>query len=336
MKKFLQIAIPILIIGLIATGIIIKRVTSKVKYNTDYVNGNSQGNLYNEGTFCEYDGIIYFANPDDKYKLYSMDLNGNNVKKLCEDTAYYINADENYLYYARNNSVTDSDFFFFSNGNNSLCRLPRKGGTATVLDDAPCMYVSLCGNYIYYLHYNKSTATDLYRIKIDGTEKERISDAPSLTCGALGKFIYYSGIESDGKLYEMNTETRYVQPIINTYTHNPIVVNTNNIYYLDVNNNNRLIHTGLNVEKDTIITNRSIDFYNVYGSYIYFQDYSKKGSGLYMIKNDGSNESIIATGTYKRINITSKYIFFTDTLTNTVYYALTSNPNNIQEFHPGK
>ena len=31
------------------------------------------------------DGTVYFANPDDDYKLYSMDSNGNNLKKLSDD-----------------------------------------------------------------------------------------------------------------------------------------------------------------------------------------------------------------------------------------------------------
>ena len=67
------------------------------------MNGNTAGNLYNGGLFCEYDGTVYFSNPSDGGKLYSMSPDGSNLAKLCDDTVSYINADEHYLYYVRNN-----------------------------------------------------------------------------------------------------------------------------------------------------------------------------------------------------------------------------------------
>ena len=39
------------------------------KYNEGYVNGNTAGNLYNNGLLCEYGDKIYFANPEDVLKL---------------------------------------------------------------------------------------------------------------------------------------------------------------------------------------------------------------------------------------------------------------------------
>ena len=336
MKKALKIICPILIILILIAAFFIHRYTTRIRFNTDYVNGNTQGNLYNEGTFCEYNGMIYFANPDDKNTLYSMDSYGKNLKKLCNDTVYFINVDDHYIYYVRKNVATDTDYFFFSNGNNSLCRLPRKGGEATVVDDQPCMYASLCGNYIYYLRNDKNSATSLYRIKIDGTEKTQISKTPTLTCGANGQYIYYSGKESDGNLYELNTATNQSTVLLNCNSYNPIVSNKSDIYYLDVAKDNRLVHTGVEAAKPTVLSDKSIDHYNVYGSTIFYQTYEKDGSGLYMIKNDGSNETLITLGTYHRIQITSQYIYFTEFFTGQVYYTSTTNPGLIDSFHPGK
>ena len=66
---------------------------TKTKMNQGYVNGNTASNLYNGGLFCEYNDVIFFSNPSDGGKLYSMDSNGNNLKKLTDDVATYINAD---------------------------------------------------------------------------------------------------------------------------------------------------------------------------------------------------------------------------------------------------
>lgn len=336
MKKVFKIIIPVAITALIIIAVVIHHYSTRIIFNEEYVNGNTQGNLYNEGTFCEYNGTIYFANPDDSYKLYSMDMNGKNLKKLCDDSVFYINVDENYIYYVRNNQEIKSDYFFFSNGNNSLCRIKRNGGKATVLDSDPCMYASLCGNYIYYLHYDKTNATSLYKIRIDGKDKQMVQKTPIYTCGALGQYIYYNGMESDGNLYELDTATDKIRTVIECNCYKPIVTSPNNIFYLDVNKNNALMHTGVNAEQPTKLSGESIDLFNVYGSTIYFQTYDEKAPGLYMVKNDGSDLNQIYPGVFKRINITSNYIYFTDFKTGTVYFTSTSNPGMIEEFHPGK
>ena len=114
MKKYIKPIIAVLVLALIISGIAINILSSRVKYNTTYVNGNTSGNLYNAGLFCESNGTIFFANPDDKYSLYSMDITGGNLKKLSKDTATYINADDNYVYYVRNNEKENTDYSFFS------------------------------------------------------------------------------------------------------------------------------------------------------------------------------------------------------------------------------
>ncbi len=98
MKKAIGIIIAVLVVIAIAGISIYSVLDNKIKYNDSYVNGNSAGNLYNAGLFCESNGTVFFANPDDNYRLYSMDLDGSNLKKLCSDTAMYINADDNYVY----------------------------------------------------------------------------------------------------------------------------------------------------------------------------------------------------------------------------------------------
>lgn len=112
MSKKMKWILPIAAVLLIIAIWLIHFFHTKTRFNDTYVNGNTAGNLYNGGMFCEYDGTVYFANPDDNYRLYSMSLNGDDVKKLSNDTATFINADEHYIYYARNNKAENSDFSF--------------------------------------------------------------------------------------------------------------------------------------------------------------------------------------------------------------------------------
>ncbi len=113
MKKYLKIIIPLILICI--TGLVIYHFVSKVKLNSSYVNGNTAGNLYNAGLFCESDGEVFFSNTNDNGRLYAMNIDGSNIHKLSNDTAMYINADKNYVYYVRNNNqkITSQTFFSY-------------------------------------------------------------------------------------------------------------------------------------------------------------------------------------------------------------------------------
>ncbi len=342
MKK----AMPIIILALIFLaflGIAIgRKVGEKTIYNTNYVNGNTPGNLYNAGLFCESNGTVFFANPDDNNRLYSMDANGSNLAKLCNDTVMYINADDHYVYYVRDNTSGSSSgadgkpaFPYFSFNTNSLCRINRDGKNVKILDEDPCIYATLIGNYIYYLHYDTDTATSLYKVKIDGSERKMVSKNYMFTCCADGQYFYTNGMTTDGNIYRYDTTSDTLTSIYTCSSYKPIVLDGSNAYYMDVTHNNRLVHLNLNVGNPTYLSNDSIDLYNVYGSTIFYQNFNGKESALCYVKNDGNNRTVLSYGTYSCINVTSYYAYFTDYKTNQVYYTSTSNPGVLMPFHPG-
>ena len=337
MKKTITVIISVLLAAVIVTCGILSYLNNRIQYNESYVNGNTAGNLYNGGLFCENSGKVFFANPDDYNRLYAMDLNGSNLEKLCNDTVMYINADSHYIYYVRRNGDQEhnENYAVFAFNNNSLCRIPRNGGDVTILDEDPCIYATLIGNYIYYLHYDSETATRLYRIGFDGKDKEMLSTNYMFTCSALGQYFYYNGMDSDGCLYEYDTATDSSRKIYDCNCYKPIVTSDNNVYYMDVDNNNALVHTNIQFGNPITLTTDSIDLYNVYGCYIYYQRYSENGSALCMIKNDGTDFKELRIGNYSNIHVTSYYIYFTDFKTGQVFYTPTANPGEIYDFHPG-
>ena len=102
-RRYLILAVIILIIAGYA---VFYYLSNKTQWNDTYVNGNTAGNLYNNGLFCERDGMVYFSNPNDSHYLYSMDLQTGETEKLYEDIASFINADDRYVYYVRIPSAT--------------------------------------------------------------------------------------------------------------------------------------------------------------------------------------------------------------------------------------
>lgn len=330
-----KIVLAALVLIAVAAGSFFYNYQTRMKYNDSFVNGNTAGNLYNAGLFCENSGTVFFANPDDNYRLYSMDLDGQNLKKICDDTVMYINADAHYVYYVRNNDRNSASFGFFSFNNNSLCRIPRKGGAIAVLDPDPCIYATLIGNYVYYLHYDKQQATTLYKVGIDGSDRQQVYNPYIFTCSTLGQYFYSNGTEEDGALYQYDTTRDEKTKIYDCNCYKPIVSSDNNVYYLDVDQDNALVHTNIQADNPITLSSDSIDLYNVYGSTIFYQRYDKDDPALCMIKNDGTGFKELAKGNYSNINVTSYYTYFTDFKTREVFYTSTENPGELTPFHPG-
>lgn len=332
-KNFIIVGILLLIlIG--AVGFTFYYFQNKTYYNSDFVNGNSAGNLYNGGLFCEKNGTVYFANPDDLYRLYSMDSKGSNLKKLSNDSVSYINVDDHYIYYVRNSEVKKIDIF--STKTDALCRIPIKGGNVLILDEAPCMYASLIGNSIFYLHYDEDDATTLYKVDIDGKNLKQLQNYYVFTCSSQDKYFYYNGMKTDGNIYQYDTTTGNISMIYECNGYKPIINGKDDIYYLDADRDNALVHTNPQYNNPITITTDSVDCYNIYGSYIYYQRYSEDSPAFCMIKNDGTDFSVITQGNYSNIHITSYYIYFMDYKSKEFYYTSTSNPGTITPFHPGK
>lgn len=313
-KKKIIIAVIVLLLigGGITTGVIFSHKKSETIFNTTYVSGNLAGNLYNSGLFCEHNGMIYFANPNDNYHLYSMTSEGTDLTLIKDDIVSYINADDNYLYYVRNNlsGSRDSDFSFLNINTNSLIRCDHDGEDLIVLDEAPCMYASLVGNYVYYIHYDTTSASTLYRVKIDGSEREQLASAAYLPCSSNAQNIYYNGLEADHNIYRFDSSSKTANCIYPGNFWMPQATSDRNVYALDCMNNYALLKLDLEAMTFSQIVDDRIDCYNVYGDYIYYQKSDPDSPCLCRIRTDGSGYEEIAAGNYTEINVTSRYVYF--------------------------
>lgn len=336
MKKILTILLLVLVIGSAAGFGVYQHINGKTKFNTGYVNGNTAGNLYNAGLFCESGNTIFFANPSDENKLYAMDTNGEHVRKVSNDVASFINADANYIYYVRNNVSFDSAFSFLSINTDSLCRLDRDAkpkDRPIVLDRAPSMYASLIGNDIYYLHYDTTNNTQLYKVKIDGTQMEQISDNPYFTCCTDGQYLYYNGMKMDHNVWRFDTTTRSEELIYRDNCWMPTVIGSS-IFFMDAENNYKLACVdSVTGEKMTLSDDR-IEHYNIYGDYIYFQ--RNNDAALCRMRTDGSDYTVILEGDYTDINYAASNIYFRDFNTGLMFRTPLAYPEIAVPFEPGK
>lgn len=334
MKKVRAFLIFILCAVFLTAAVFLFRYATRVRLNEGYVSGNTAGNLYNTGYFCEQNGIVYFANPSDRYCLYSMDPDGTNLKKLADQSVSYLNSDDHYLYYCKIQGESDSSFSFLPINTNSLCRLPLNGrGGSVILDDAPCMYASLCGNYIYYLHYDTTEATTLYKVKIDGSQKQQIDKNPLFTASVEGPYIYYNGVANDHNIYEFDTVTDSSSVLFEGNCWMP-VKNGDELYFLDCENNYRLTKVTLSTGKKTVLCDDRIECYNVYGDFIFFQRNDKENPALCVMNTDGSNYRELKSGNFTAINATSAYVYFKDFSHDVFFRTSSVSPGAVEQFTP--
>ncbi len=336
MARKVKTILIIAVIAALVSGIAIwQYLRTRTLYNTGYPDGNTGGNLYNAGLFCEDENVIYFANPDDNYRLYSMSRSGGDVKKLSDDTVSYINTDEHYIYYVRNNTSKADSFSFLHVNTNALCRLPKEGGKPKILDPDPSIYCSIVGNYIYYLHYDTKTATTLYRVKIDGKEKEQIDRTPYYCCCTENRFIYFNGLESDHNIYRYDTETGTRVQLLTANAWMPIVKD-GIAYYMDADHNYRLVSQNISTQELTVITNDRVDCFTVYGDICIYQKNDRKEPALMRVNSDGTGREVIADGNFRHLNLIGSELYFRpfdeDT---TVYHTDVLNLSYIGTFHPG-
>lgn len=337
MKKKIPIFIFLLVMILGIVLGIYYYISNRPKFNDSYVNGNTAGNLYNAGLICENNGSIFFANPSDGNTLYSMDLDGGHLTKLTDDVASFINADDHYVYYVRNNPSVNDAFSFLNVNTNSLCRVSRDGhGKEIILDNEPCMYASLFGNYIYYVHYEKKTASTLYKVKIDGTEKQQVDEEPFFTCSTDGQYFYYNGLHGNHNVWRYDTTSYGSDLIFSGNCWMPTVTSDGTIYLMDCDDNYKLsVGNATTGEKTTLCDDR-IDFYNVCGDYIYFQRSDKSSPALCRIRTDGSDYQVISEGVYTDINVSSTDVYFRDYNSGIMYRSPITNPAATTIFNPGK
>ena len=98
-KKVIMLISFLVLIGLIVGIVIFADKRMNIPDNPAGTLGNTGGNLNNEGLFCQDGDTVYFSNPNDNFNIYSMDLNGGNIKKVLHMPAKYLNVAGKYLYY---------------------------------------------------------------------------------------------------------------------------------------------------------------------------------------------------------------------------------------------
>ena len=329
----LSAAFLLILVLMIVGGILY----SRTYFNEPGVLGNTAGNLYNGGLFCEYDDKIYFSNFNDDGTLYQMDAaDCSKMRKVYDDRICYLNADEHYLYYSRiNNQKKEGSASIFTFYNTGIYRLPKKKtGRIKLLYNNPSGLLLLYGNHIYYQHYKAEEGLSLYRVKIDATDETRLSDEALLPACVDNGNLLYSGVLEDRNLHTLNPETREINTLLEQSTYFPIAT-TDGYYYISLTDYSIRRFDAVNNTVTKLVADPCAT-YNISqdGRYLYYQIDRTKQNRICVMDLSTGTETTILEGNYKQIHVTKNFVFFT-AFDDTATYAYTTDGNGIlSTFHP--
>lgn len=305
-KKKQNIYVIPVIIAVFLLLFIASFFTGRIRMNPAGTIGNSAGNLNNSGLFCEHEGIVYFSNPTDFGRLYSMQPDESNIKKLSDLNVRNILAGGKYLYYFQLGDAGDAGLgSVLSMKSFNRCNL--KGKDVTGLTRDTVITAQLVDNYLYML-VSENDGPSFCKLKIDKSDKVVLAHAPINPASAVNGTIYYNGTETNHYLYGLDTATDSTYEVWKGNLWYPIVEG-DYVYYLDVAENYRLCRYSISQDMVEVLTNDRVDCFNMGSGYIYYQK-NDDTPQLKCMRTDGSNVMVIAEGIYNHINMTSQYVYF--------------------------
>lgn len=296
--------------------------------------GNTAGNLYNGGYFCENGDTIYFSWPADDYRIYSMEADGS-VKKTNIIDAFSINIYNNYLYYGRNGAKNTSRSFLDGRPF-GVYRVSLRTGRSKTLSSSLCEYVCLSGSNLFLQEY---TDTSLYfsRVSIKNSKDfERISSTGyPISCADNG-YLYYAEINGNHNIYRYDTRTGNAEVFYEGNCYQPIYTD-GLLYYIDLADGYALKCYDTASGALTVITDERCINYNVSGSVVFYQiENPDTGNyGLYRNNTSGTAQELVANQSCRYINIAGGYAYFQYFMdTYTFYRVSLTGPAQPEIFTP--
>lgn len=323
----------IIIVGFLVTMVVFSllyTLQKNVPDNPAGTIGNTAGNLNNKGLFCEDNGVVYFANAYDNGTLYSMNSDESDIKKLSNAQVQSINSGGSYLYFYQTNSASATPFSFLKKFS-GIYRIHKRNLKSVCLSTDLAITIQLCDNMLYYQHFDDK-GTTLYKASINKDTPTAITDYAVNPASVQNGTIYFNGTQRDHYLYGLNTATDSIEIIWDGNLWNPIAMG-DYIYYMDLNTNYNLCRYSLTEQKVSVLSTERVEFFNVYGNYVYFQTNSEDSPCLKRVTLDGHQEEVVMEGIFENINITSEYVYFNRFKESVpVYKTSTTGPVSISTF----
>ncbi|HPU62583.1 MAG TPA: DUF5050 domain-containing protein [Mobilitalea sp.] len=303
--------------------------------NDEELTGNTAGNVYNGGLFCEKDGIIYFSNDKDNGSLYMMKSDATDIKKLHDDRVAYINVDDNYIYYIRavdTKTVNSGSSFPFNN--TGIYRINRNGKDLKLISSNPGSFITLKGNHLYYQNYSVDKGVNLYRNQTDGSLQRMLLTEPAIPAAVINDRLYYTGAVSDYNIGYLDLSSFTTGTFIEGDFAYPVFFG-DYIYYID-RSAGTINRMNLDGTDRIVLVNERCSAFNITnsGKHLYYQVDDTDNSKLCRMNLETTEVEVLLEGHFKQIHVTEKYVFFKDIDNTNTYIVSADGKAKVSIFNP--
>lgn len=336
LKSITRILITLLALTLFGFLGILLYNHNRTYYNDENFAGNTSGNIYNGGLFCEQDGKIYFSNDNDDGSLYVMNNDTTNIRKVNIDKAAYINVDNNYIYYVRtNNTRENNQAGIFTFNNVGVYRINRSGANLKLISNRPANYLTLAGNHLYYQRYDVSNGIHFYRNKIDGSMEQLLLEEAVIPASVIDDKLYYTGFSHNLSINTLDLGSFTNRTVIDGKYAMPIIMG-DYIYYISMSDKYTIHRMKLDGSEQAKLIKSRCSTFNITndGKYLYYQVDNKKKSHIGRLNLDTMESEKLLKGNYKNIHVTEHYVFFKEFETNETYILSSDGTSKIGTFNP--
>jgi hypothetical protein len=265
------------------------------------VQGNTVGNINNHGIAAIQGDWIYYNEERDFYSgLYKMRIDGTGTTKVSE-YGMFINIVDDWIYTGGLQGI----FKFRTDGT----------GRTQIIDDSVWGMI-VVDDWIYYA--NRSDSSKLYRIRTNGTEREKLSDNTNCySVNVVGDWIYYA---SQQGIYKMRIDGTEQTKLKDSPSHSIQVID-DWIYYTNSSGINRIRTDWTGNEKLLDMAGQQLTNIIVNAGWIYFNQvsldsdlYSWEDNGIYRMRLDGSEKTKISDEVVYlgRFNVVGNWIIIND------------------------
>lgn len=149
----------------------------------------SMGNTLSEGRLVVDDDRIFYSEPRDGGRLYSMDLEGNDKKKLTESEALFINVLEDRIIYS------DASNNYYG------CTLGKDGSDLKVFLPMMSMDYIIFDERVYFVNW--AAECKIYSVDMEGKDLKQVSDIAAEDLYQYGAWIYFTAKEQESCIYRI-------------------------------------------------------------------------------------------------------------------------------------
>ena len=310
-KRLIVIVVVLLVLVVIGVPAVLQALGRRVELGGTATVGNTPGNIYNGGYFCESDGKVYFSNLSDDGCLYVMNADETGYKKLSAMSLRNLMVSGRFIY-----SYLDKHTRGVSQGLGSVVseygiyRMRNDGKYAVCLLKEVAQSLQLCGSYVFYQKGNVMEGT-LERIRVDKKDRSTFHNQHVNPAAYENGYIYYAGVTGDHSLYRISTESENPSPqrVFEGNVYQPLIMGSD-VFYLDAVNGYRVCRFNVPSGQMQVLGTYGADCFNVNQSYIFYDSQDAPTPGLYRMRLDGTDNTLIMPGACNAIHLTSTHLYF--------------------------